>query len=118
MSWPPVLDDYKNDQKIALDDARDDPRITAELGAAASFVQDQRPLFNYAHDPLVLLPDPESDPALMLGTIRLAARYVRRQQSPDGMVQLGDMGAARVSTFDPDIDRLLRIGRFALAVLG
>lgn len=118
MSWPPALDDYKDDQKIALDDARDDARITAELAAAAAFVQDQRPLFNYEHDPLVLLPGPESSADLMLGTIRLAARYVRRQSSPDGMVQLGDMGAARVSTFDPDIDRLLRIGRFALAVLG
>jgi hypothetical protein len=43
--------------------------------------------------------------------LRLAGRWHTRRRSPDGLVAMAEMGAARVTSFDPDIDRLLRIGR-------
>ncbi|QWF81139.1 hypothetical protein [Amycolatopsis sp. CA-230715] len=117
-TWPPTLAQLKNDRKVPLDDTRDDERYTRCLDAAVAFVELHRPRFNYADDPLSTLPAPTAD--LVLGTLRLAGRWITRQASPDGMLNMGgDLGgAARVTSGDADIDRLLRIGRFAVAVIG
>lgn len=116
MSWPPTLDQMKIDQKVDLDDTRDDVRFQMNLDAAVSEVQRVRPQFNYDNDPLSTLPEPGPDH--VLGTIRLAARWSTRSRSPDGIVTLADVGTGRVTSYDPDIDRQLRIGRFAKAVIG
>jgi hypothetical protein len=116
MTWPPTLAEMKTDQKVDLDDTRDDERFQTNLDAAVAFVERNRPRFNYRADPLSAYPDPTAD--LHLGTIRLAARWKDRTRSPDGMVAMGEMGSARVTSFDPDIDRMLRIGRFAVAIVG
>lgn len=55
--------------------------------------------------------DPTED--LFLGTIRLAHRWHVRRRSPDGLVNMSDLGTARVPSFDPDIERLLGIGRYS-----
>lgn len=55
-------------------------------------------------------------PDLHLGTLRLAGRWHTRRRSPDGLVAMAELGAARVPSFDPDIERLLKIGRYARAV--
>lgn len=120
MSWPPTLDELKLDMKIELTDTDDDDDLTTVLDAAVAFVERVRPAFNYTDSPefvtdadglLVDVPTPTSD--LVLGTLRLAVRWHTRRRSPDGLIDMGELGAGRVPSFDPDIDRLLGIGRFA-----
>ena len=111
MSWPPELAELKDDLDISADDERDDSRLDLVLDAAVEFVQRVRPSFNYAADPDSALPAPTAD--LKLGTLRLAGRWHTRRRSPDALIQMGDLGASRVPSFDPDIDRLLGIGRYA-----
>jgi hypothetical protein len=115
MDWPPTLAQLKDDQKIAPTDTLDDTRYQTNLDAAVAEVERVRPQFNYTADPLSTLPAPTA--AHVLGTIRLAVRWYTRTRSPDGMVNLGDLGTGRVTSFDSDIDRMLRIGRFAVAVV-
>lgn len=55
-------------------------------------------------------------PDLHLGTLRLAGRWHTRRRSPDGLVAMAELGMGRVPSFDPDIERLLKIGRFRGAV--
>ncbi|WP_435583376.1 hypothetical protein [Amycolatopsis thermoflava] len=116
LAWPPTLAMVKNDQKIPPEDDRDDVRLQQVLDAAISFVQRRRPQFNYDNDPLSDLPEPTQDH--ILGTMRLAYRWHVRRRSPDALVAMGAEGSARVPSFDPDIEQMLRIGRFARAVLG
>jgi hypothetical protein len=112
MTWPPTLDELKDDRKVALDDTRDDASLTRQLDAAVAFVQRvRRGAFNFDDDPLSDLPAPTAD--LELGTMRLAGRWYTRRRSPDALIQMAELGASRVPSFDPDIDRLLGIGRFA-----
>lgn len=114
MDWPPNLDDLKSDMRIT--DTRDDVRLQDQLDAARAFVRAVHGgRFNVDADPFSPLPTPDADMAL--GTVRLAARWHTRGRSPDGLVQSGDLGSARVSSFDADIDRQLRIGRHALPVI-
>jgi hypothetical protein len=110
VDWPPALDALKDDMKIDLDDTRDDTRLQAVLDASVSFVQRVRPQFAYG-DQMSDLPEVTAD--IWLGTLRLAARWHIRRRSPDALIQLGqEMGTSRVPSFDPDIDRLLGIGRY------
>lgn len=115
MSWPPVLSDLKSDLKIEETDTRDDERLQLVLDASVAFVTRARSSFNYESDPLSDYPDPTGD--LFLGTIRLAGRWHTRRRSPDGLIQMAELGASRVPSFDPDIERLLGIGRFAKSVV-
>ncbi|QFU87876.1 phage head-tail connector protein [Amycolatopsis sp. YIM 10] len=110
MTWPPTLDDLKADLKIPESDTRDDAVLAQQLAAAIAFIQRVRPEFNYAADPLTELPEPTAD--LELGTLRLAGRWFTRRRSPDALVAMGELGSARIPAFDPDIERLLGIGRF------
>jgi hypothetical protein len=120
MSWPPTLADLKADMRSRGEDAAvldiDDVRLQPMLDAAVSFVQRVRWKFNFTADPESELPDPTAD--LILGTLRLASRWHTRRRSPDSLVQMGELGAGRVPSIDPDIDRLLRLGRHALPVVG
>lgn len=116
MAWPPELDELKDDMKIEASDTRDDERLQLVLDAAVSFVQRVRPRFNYTGDLGSDLPDPTAD--LRLGTLRLAGRWHTRRRSPDALVEMGEMGTGRVPSIDPDIDRLLRIGRHAKPTVG
>lgn len=109
--WPPQLAELKTEMGVDPDDTRDDAPLTTNLDAAVAFVQRVRPEFDYEADTLSELPDPTSD--LRLGTLRLARRWFERRRSPGGLVDMGELGSARVPSFDPDIDRLLGIGRYA-----
>lgn len=119
-TWPPALDELRNDMKAddpAIDvDALDTARLQSALDAAVSFVERVRPRFNYEGDLGSALPDPTPD--LRLGTLRLAGRWHTRRRSPDALIEMGEMGASRVPSIDPDIDRLLRIGRHKIARVG
>ena len=112
MSWPPQLVDLKEDlgdeyAEVFVDDAR----LQQNLDAAVYFTERiHKGRFNFDGDSLSDLPDPQAD-TVWLGTIRLAGRWFTRRRSPDGLVAMAEMGAGRVPSFDPDIDRMLRIGR-------
>lgn len=115
--WPPDLDALKADMRSRgepdgqLDD--DDVRLQQVLDAAVEFVQRVRSGdYNFAADPDSELPDPGEDDQLVLGTLRLARRWHERRRSPDGLVDMGELGSSRIPSVDPDIERLLGIGRF------
>lgn len=115
--WPPDLAELKVDMSIDADDTRDDERLTQVLDAAVTFVERvRRGDFNFAGDLGSLLPDPTAD--IQLGTLRLAARWHLRRRSPDALIQMAELGASRVPSLDPDIERLLRIGRHQRARVG
>lgn len=111
--WPPTLAALKLDMSIAENDTRDDAELTTQLDAAVAFVERVRPEFNYADDPIVELPEPPK--YLSLGTLRLARRWQERKMSPAALVSLAELGAARIPSFDPDIDMMLGIGRYTPA---
>ncbi|WP_181778930.1 hypothetical protein [Pseudonocardia pini] len=109
MEWPPLLERLKVDRSI--DDSRDDPRLESVLAAAVAFVERVRGGdFDFSGDPDSLLPPPPDD--VVVGTVRLAGRWHERGRSPDGLISMGELGTARVPSFDPDIERLLGIGRY------
>ena len=59
---------------------------------------------------LVSLEDPW--PAtLQLGCVMLAGRLYQRHYSPEGLMAQGDYGPITVVSVDPDVERLLGIGR-------
>ena len=113
--WPPTLAELKIDKGIDPDDTRDDVAHSRMLEASIAFVERvHRERYNFAGESGSLLPAPTADTGL--GTIRLALRWQDRKRSPDALVAMGELGSGRVPSFDTDIDRLLRIGRFAPAV--
>jgi hypothetical protein len=116
VAWPPDLAALKVDLRIGRDDVRDDDVLGTELAAAVAYVERVHVgRYNFSGEPVSALPAPGPD--LTLGTLRLAGRWKTRRRSPDGLVEMGEMGSARVSSGDVDIDRLLRIGRFAPPVV-
>ncbi len=102
MAWPPTLDDLKVD--LNIDDTRDDTSLQHCLDAAVQFVEEI-----HTDDDLS---------RYFLGAIRLAGRWYTRRSSPDGVVVMNEMGNSRVPSFDSDIDRLLRIGKYRKPVIG
>lgn len=119
MEWPPTLDDLKDDMRANPNgnaEVWDDTTLQFNLDAAIAYVQRVRPYFNYTADPLDTRPAPSND--MMLGVLRLAARWKIRTRTPDGVVNMGDLGSGRVPSVDPDIERLLGIGRSRGAAFG
>lgn len=114
VTWPPPLADLKADMSVP--DNRDDELLQANLDAAVDFVERVRSDVDYGQFPLPGAKVPTAD--LALGTIRLAARWFTRRRSPEALVDMADLGSARIPSFDADIDRLLRIGRHARAIIG
>lgn len=111
MAWPPTIEDLKDDKSITLGDSRDDTRLQRNLNAAIAYVERVRAgEFNFDGDPVSDLPDPPAD--MELGVLRQAARWYIRPRSPDGLVDMGELGTGRVPSFDPDIERMLGIGRY------
>lgn len=114
MAWPPDLPLLKLDANVT--DDRDDARLQLVLDAAVAFVEQVHlGRYNFAGDPELPLPAPGE--GIELGTVRLAYRWHVRRRSPDGLVAMGELGSSRVPSFDPDIERQLRIGRYALPVV-
>lgn len=110
-TWPPVLADLKTDMGISADHTDEDTNLSSDLASAVAYVQRVRPTFNYDQDPLNEDCAPTDD--LWNGTLAYARRLFTRRRSPDGLVDMGDLGQGRVPTVDRDIDRLLGIGNYA-----
>src|SRR5690606_27240026 len=100
-----TLAELKSDLDLELTDNGDDADLQDILDAAVAFVLRVHPDLDEANVPA----------DIKLGTIRLAGRWFTRRRSPDGLFSMGDLGAARVPSIDTDIERLLKIGRFAPA---
>ena len=112
-----TLDDLKQELKIPVEDDSDDGRLERALESAVSFVERvRRGDFAFDDDAATDLPSPTAD--VRLGTLMLARRWFMRADSPDGMVAMTEQGTASVVANDPDIARLLRLGRHAKARLG
>jgi len=115
--WPPLLADLRRELKRGEADRGDDDLLQSALDAAVEYVQKQRAGdLNFAGDPLSLLPAP--GPLVRQGTVELARRWHHRRASPDGLVDMGELGSARVPGSDPDIDRKLGIGRYRAPMVG
>ncbi|MFI5607774.1 head-tail connector protein [Amycolatopsis sp. NPDC051903] len=106
MAWPPTLEQLKADLKIPT--TSDDPVLQQNLDAAVAFVEGVRSDLDFADEP----EGPAPDSQVILGTVRLAGRWFTRRRSPEALVDMGELGSTRVPSFDPDIERLLRIGRY------
>lgn len=106
---PPELAELKRDLNNITDN-RDDGVLQAELDAAIAYAMAVRPELNYDNDPLNCNPAPNA--AFRLGVIRQAGRWHARRRSPDATIAMGDLGTSRVPSFDPDIERMMKIGRY------
>lgn len=114
LTWPPQLSEVKDDAKLRQDDHADDERLQTVLDAAVTFVERiKRGKVDFSNNPvpvdLAQLPAPSPD--IRLGTIRLAYRWHVRRRSPEMLATAGELGQSRIPSFDPDIERLLGIGR-------
>lgn len=57
-------------------------------------------------------------PDIVQGAVMLAARITRRRNSPGGIESFGELGPQYVSRFDPDIEKLLKLGPWRKLVVG
>lgn len=96
-------------------DSRDDEALQVQLDAAIAFAKRVRADLNWDGESSSELPDPSADHEL--GVIRLAGRWHTRRRSPDGLVASNELGNSRVPSVDPDIERLLGIGRYHAPVI-
>jgi hypothetical protein len=55
---------------------------------------------------------------VVLGATMLAARLVRRRNSPSGVEAMTDAGVAYVARSDPDTAQLLQLGAFRVPAVG
>lgn len=70
-------------------------------------------------DPVTLEPVTVWADKVKLGAVMLAARLVRRRNSPQGIAAFTEAGgAAYVSRIDPDVAQLLRLGAYAAPQVG
>lgn len=114
-AFPPSVGAVKVDLRI--DDPFDDEALQLCTDAAIDFVRRRLGgTYNLDDDPFSTLPGTPSD--VVLGTVRLAGRWYSRRRSPDGLIASADFGTSRIPSIDADIERLLRIGRYAGPVIG
>lgn len=81
--------------------------------AAAAYVEQAKPSLVYVDA------TPDDMPANVLaGAMLLASRLLARRSSPSGVASFGEFGPAAVLRSDPDVDRLLGVGRYAKPAVG
>lgn len=103
--WLPAADVLGH---LGIDDPESAAGVDAERArlAAAAHVERARP-------DLFLAGVFTADAAVRYGAALLAARLYARKQSPAGLASYGEFGPAAVLRLDPDIERLVGIGRYA-----
>ena len=122
--WPPDLILLKDEKKIPREDHRDDDKLQRKLDSAVAYVEDKlRGSWDFSGVEYVAPTEEERsaygfvepllppDAKVVSGTILLASRWANRQNTPDGIIDAGDAGVIRVNAIDPDIERMLGIGR-------
>lgn len=106
--WPPTLPELKNERSIDVDDTLDQDALQRALDAAVDRVEHVRSDLDFTV---------EVPATVHLGTLRLASRWFVRRNSPDAVVEMGELGSGRVPSFDPDIEQLLGVGRYRRSVI-
>ena len=115
--WPPSLADLKLDMTRDAQKDTSDQALTQVLDTAIQFVIDRKAgLINFheGDESESELADP--DYTLILGTLRLAESWHAMRGAQLGVLDLGELGATRVSSGSPVADRLLKLGRYAPAL--
>lgn len=92
--------------KLPAGDTADDALIDNTLAACVAWVADLPVVQDCPADPAGWPPDPQ------LGVVMLTARTYRRRNSAGGLESFGE-SVTYVSSFDPEIERLLRLSRSA-----
>lgn len=118
MAWPPQLTDVRSELKRADSDTEDDALLQRRLDAAIAYVeggQGRAGDFNF-DGTRPTLPPPTA--AVWQGTVELVVRWHNRRSSPDGLVDMGELGSVRIPSVDPDIERKLGVGRFRGPMVG
>lgn len=95
-----------------------DALVDAAVAAANRYVRRQRSADPATWPTEPALPASGWPEDLELGANMLAARLVRRRNSPDGVAALTDAGAVYIARTDPDIGMLLQVGAFARPAVG
>jgi len=114
--WPPTINDLKLDLSRDGQKYTSDEQLEMDLSAAIAYVRDRK---SWQFDIGAESPESDSgslltpDADFILGTIRLAGRWHARRRSQDGTINMGEQGIGRVAAYDPDIERMLRMGRKA-----
>jgi hypothetical protein len=85
--------------------AQDDAHLAAVVGAVNAMVPDTVPRVRLMEDPAAAW---EAD--IQQAAVMQAARLFARRNSPTGVAAYSETGATFVSRWDPDVERLLRIG--------
>jgi hypothetical protein len=115
VAWPPELPDLKD--YVGVSDNRDDVTLATALEAAIDYVSDiLAGSYNFTGDLLSVLPEPGQ--RVVQGTLLYAFRLHNRRRSPDGTIDMGELGTARIPSNDPDIERLLGVGRWRPPMVG
>ena len=73
----------------------DDPVLSQALEAAGSWIYER------------VRPGEIFHPDVVQAVLLMAARLYKRRQSPEGVAGWDDMGAVRVLSRDPDVERLI-----------
>lgn len=125
-AWLDVAD-VKAQLRIMGADTADDDLVTRCAAAVEPQVQRARPdqrVFYDPDDPSPPDPPPPGWPVVFTpdaevyqAAVMLAARLVRRRNSPGGVETFGE-SVTYVSRYDPDIGRALRTGLWALPGVG
>lgn len=90
-------------------DTRDDAALQSVLDVVASWVETARPDLTYTDTATVPV-------HVQHGAAQLAYRLRQRSRSPEGLFALGDVLAGRIPKVDPDIERMLGIGMYAVVL--
>lgn len=118
LEWPPTLASYKTDLKLDEDDDRFDDALQGTLDAAVAYVERVRDDVDYlAYAAVTPTVRDVTLTALtmdhVIGTLRLARRWDLRRDTPTAMLLAGTVGSTGMATWDPDVEKQLRIGRYA-----
>lgn len=109
--------DVRDQLRIGAGDTADDALIVRCAAAVEPQVQRARPDLwvdgDEASVPRMYTPDAE----VYQAAVMLAARLFRRRNSPGGVESFGD-SVTFVSRYDPEIQRALRTGAYALPGVG
>jgi hypothetical protein len=112
LTWLTVAD-YKAWARIEPTDTADDAAIQECVDAATDAIETNAPR-GFTYDPDTLDPEPVPGSVVEAGLL-LTNRLMSRRNSPDGVVGVADMGAARIASYDADISGLL--GPYTAVVL-
>jgi hypothetical protein len=103
------VDDLKADIGLLPSETRDDAALQVVLDAAVATVERELE-GDWNFGSTSLLPSPPD--RVVVGTVRLAARWHALRRSPEGVIDAGDLGTLRVPHIGADIERMLGVGKY------